>query len=105
MGTSRTCRWLRCGPLRCAAWGGAMQPSASSCSKARAARPCTGFAGGGAPRAGRARPGKEDGQGRDFYATAHGHVSITPLKVDLTDHDSLADWAQTALRLAPGACI
>ncbi|MCW5261098.1 5'/3'-nucleotidase SurE [Verminephrobacter eiseniae] len=54
---------------------------------------------------GGAGPAKDDAQGTDFYATAHGHVSITPLKVDLTDHDSLADWAQTALRLAPGACI
>jgi 5'-nucleotidase len=27
-------------------------------------------------------------------------VSVTPLKVDLTDHDGLADWKQTAARLA-----
>jgi 5'-nucleotidase len=29
-----------------------------------------------------------------------GHVSITPLKVDLTDHESLGYWAQTAARLS-----
>ena len=28
---------------------------------------------------------------------------MTPLKVDLTDHDHLAYWAQTAARLAAGA--
>jgi 5'-nucleotidase len=32
-----------------------------------------------------------------------GHVSMTPLKVDLTDHDSLGYWAQTAARLVPQA--
>ncbi|MBS0466377.1 MAG: 5'/3'-nucleotidase SurE [Proteobacteria bacterium] len=42
-------------------------------------------------------------EGTDFHATAHGHVSMTPLKVDLTDHDGLGYWAQTAARLAaPG---
>jgi len=46
---------------------------------------------------------KDDGDGTDFHATAQGHVSITPLKVDLTDHDSLGYWAQTAARLAAGA--
>ena len=33
-------------------------------------------------------------EGTDFHATAAGHVAITPLKVDLTDHDALAYWAQ-----------
>jgi 5'-nucleotidase len=46
---------------------------------------------------------KDDGDGTDFHATAQGHVSITPLKVDLTDHDALGYWAQTAARLALGA--
>jgi 5'-nucleotidase len=27
-------------------------------------------------------------------------MSMTPLKVDLTDHDSLGYWAQTVSRLA-----
>ena len=40
---------------------------------------------------------REAGEGTDFYATAAGCVSITPLQVDLTDHASLSDWA-AALR-------
>jgi 5'-nucleotidase len=43
---------------------------------------------------------KDEAEGTDFYATAQGHISITPLKVDLTDHDHLGYWAQTASRLA-----
>jgi 5'-nucleotidase len=35
---------------------------------------------------------REAGEGTDFYATANGAVSITPLQVDLTDHDRLGDW-------------
>jgi 5'-nucleotidase len=38
---------------------------------------------------------KDDAEGTDFHATALGHVSVTPLKVDLTDHDRLRYWAQT----------
>ncbi|MDE1330338.1 5'/3'-nucleotidase SurE [Vibrio aestuarianus] len=36
-------------------------------------------------------PGKEQdaGQGTDFYAIEHGFVSLTPLQVDLTAHESL----------------
>ena len=45
---------------------------------------------------------KDDAEGTDFHATAQGHVSVTPLKVDLTDHDSLGYWAQTASRLVAG---
>ncbi len=44
---------------------------------------------------------KDDSEGTDFHATAHGHVAMTPLKVDLTDHDGLGYWAQTVARLAP----
>jgi 5'-nucleotidase len=36
---------------------------------------------------------REAGEGTDFHATAAGCVSITPLQVDLTDHDSLGDWS------------
>ncbi len=36
---------------------------------------------------------KDDAEGTDFHATALGHVSVTPLKVDLTDHDDLPAWA------------
>ncbi|WP_027015045.1 5'/3'-nucleotidase SurE [Comamonas composti] len=49
---------------------------------------------------GSAGAAKDDSEGTDFHATAHGHVSMTPLKVDLTDHEHLGYWAQTAARLA-----
>ncbi len=39
---------------------------------------------------------KDDADGTDFHATLQGHVSLTPLKTDLTDHDILGYWAQTA---------
>lgn len=42
----------------------------------------------------------DDAEGTDFHATAQGFVSMTPLKVDLTDHDHLGYWAQTASRLS-----
>ncbi len=35
---------------------------------------------------------REAGEGTDFHATANGCVSVTPLQVDLTDHDSLGAW-------------
>ena len=41
----------------------------------------------------------DDAEGTDFHATAQGFISMTPLKVDLTDHDYLSYWAQTASRL------
>ena len=37
---------------------------------------------------------EDDTEGTDFHATAHGHVSVTPLKIDLTDHEALGYWAQ-----------
>ena len=37
---------------------------------------------------------KDDAEGTDFHATVQGYVSVTPLKVDLTDHDGLRYWAQ-----------
>ncbi len=45
---------------------------------------------------------REAGEGTDFHATAQGHVSITPLQVDLTEHVSLGrwrDWTAGATRL------
>jgi 5'-nucleotidase len=48
---------------------------------------------------GGAGPAKDGADGTDFHATAQGHVSITPLKVDLTDHDALSAWAQVAAGL------
>lgn len=41
----------------------------------------------------------DDAEGTDFHATAAGHVAMTPLKVDLTDHQSLVYWTQTASKL------
>jgi len=38
----------------------------------------------------------DDAEGTDFHATVQGHVSMTPLKTDLTDHDFLRYWSQTA---------
>ena len=49
---------------------------------------------------GAAGPAKDDAEGTDFHATAQGHMAMTPLKVDLTDHDKLGYWAQTASLLA-----
>lgn len=48
---------------------------------------------------GGAGPAKEAGEGTDFFATGNGYMSITPLQVDLTDHERLPYWAQTAARL------
>ena len=42
-------------------------------------------------------------EGTDFHATAAGHVAITPLKVDLTDHEALAYWAQGMGHMLAGA--
>jgi len=35
---------------------------------------------------------REAGEGTDFHAVAAGKVSITPLQVDLTDHQALGSW-------------
>ena len=48
---------------------------------------------------GAAGPALDEAEGTDFHATEHGHVVMTPLKVDLTDHDHLADWVRTATGL------
>jgi 5'-nucleotidase len=48
---------------------------------------------------GGAGPAKDGAEGTDFHATAQGHVSITPLKVDLTDHEALRAWSGSV----PGA--
>jgi 5'-nucleotidase len=45
---------------------------------------------------------KDGAEGTDFHATAQGHVSLTPLQVDLTDHDALPFWSQAAAQLARG---
>jgi 5'-nucleotidase len=43
---------------------------------------------------GSAGPAKDDSDGTDFHATFQGHVSVTPLQVDLTEHEALDAWAQ-----------
>jgi 5'-nucleotidase len=43
---------------------------------------------------GSAGPAKDEGEGTDFHATRHGHVSLTPLQVDLTEHERLSWWQQ-----------
>lgn len=42
---------------------------------------------------------KDDAEGTDFHATFDGHVSVTPLKTDLSDHDHLRYWSQTVASL------
>jgi 5'-nucleotidase len=49
---------------------------------------------------GNAGPAMDDSEGTDFHAAELGHVVVTPLKVDLTDHDNLDRWANTLNRLA-----
>jgi 5'-nucleotidase len=49
---------------------------------------------------GSAGPAKDESEGTDFHATAQGHIAMTPLTVDLTDHAHLGYWAQTAARLS-----
>jgi len=41
---------------------------------------------------GAAGPAKDDAEGTDFHAALNGHVTITPLQVDLTDHAGLKAW-------------
>ena len=48
---------------------------------------------------GAAGPALDEGEGTDFHATAQGLVSLTPLKVDLTDHERLGYWAQSIAAL------
>ena len=43
---------------------------------------------------GNAGPAMDDSEGTDFHAAGLGHVVVTPLKVDLTDHQQLAPWRQ-----------
>ena len=41
---------------------------------------------------GAAGDAREAGEGTDFHAVAEGFVSVTPLQVDLTDHQRLPQW-------------
>ncbi|MFT4266978.1 MAG: 5'/3'-nucleotidase SurE [Xenophilus sp.] len=42
---------------------------------------------------------KDSSEGTDFHATAAGHVSLTPLQIDLTDHARLGHWRDAVSRL------
>jgi len=52
---------------------------------------------------GSAGKAKDDAEGTDFHASLQGYATITPLQVDLTDHDRLAYWAPTAASLSASA--
>lgn len=43
---------------------------------------------------GSAGQAKDDSDGTDFHATFQGHLSVTPLHVDLTEHAELSAWDQ-----------
>ena len=43
---------------------------------------------------GNAGPAMDDAQGTDFHAVGQGLVAVTPLKVDLTEHEQLGLWAE-----------
>jgi 5'-nucleotidase len=43
---------------------------------------------------GSAGAAKDDSDGTDFHATFEGHMSVTPLHVDLTEHATLPEWSQ-----------
>jgi 5'-nucleotidase len=48
---------------------------------------------------GGAGPAKDEGEGTDFNAAKLGHICITPLHVDLTDHSGLPHWMDTIAAL------
>jgi 5'-nucleotidase len=48
---------------------------------------------------GSAGPVMDDADGTDFHATAQGCMALTPLKVDLTDHEQLGAWGTSASQL------
>ncbi|MES2364210.1 MAG: 5'/3'-nucleotidase SurE [Pseudomonadota bacterium] len=52
---------------------------------------------------GGAGPAKDEGDGTDFHATKQRFISITPLQVDLTDHERLPYWAQSFSHAAAAA--
>jgi 5'-nucleotidase len=43
---------------------------------------------------------KDDSQGTDFHATANGHIAITPLTTDLTEHGAIGEWTNKLAKLA-----
>ncbi|MFT4192865.1 MAG: 5'/3'-nucleotidase SurE [Comamonas sp.] len=51
---------------------------------------------------GNAGPALDSSEGTDFHASERGHVTLTPLQIDLTDHPQLTEWTQAAARWTPG---
>ncbi len=49
---------------------------------------------------GAAGAARDGGVGTDFHATEQGFVSVTPLQVDMTDHEHLRYWAAMAADLS-----
>jgi 5'-nucleotidase len=49
---------------------------------------------------GSAGAAKDDAEGTDFHATSQGFATITPLQIDLTDHDRLPYWVPVAAELS-----
>jgi 5'-nucleotidase len=47
---------------------------------------------------GSAGAAKDDRDGTDFHATFEGHLSVTPLHVDLTEYAELPTWRQRLAR-------
>jgi 5'-nucleotidase len=43
---------------------------------------------------------KDGSEGTDFHAATQGYATITPLQIDLTDHDRLPYWAPTAAQMS-----
>jgi 5'-nucleotidase len=43
----------------------------------------------------------DDAQGTDFHAVREGCVAVTPLQIDLTEHDHLGQWAERLAGLGP----
>ena len=51
---------------------------------------------------GAAGPAMDDAEGTDFHAVGQGHVAVTPLQVDLTEHEHLGHWSEHLSTLRPG---
>jgi 5'-nucleotidase len=49
---------------------------------------------------GSAGAAKDGAEGTDFHAAAQGYATITPLQIDLTDHERLPYWAPTAAQMS-----
>jgi 5'-nucleotidase len=49
---------------------------------------------------GSAGAAKDGSEGTDFHAATQGYATITPLQIDLTDHDRLPYWAPTAAQMS-----